>query len=240
MAQGQYIGLTRGVAAQDAPGDPDAGVVALAPEIGAPGANGAVQVIRAVSLADYAASGYPELRRAQLVTVYRPWRLSDPLWGTVAWRIRRHQARILGLEPGQVVASHAMIYAGGGNYWSQGPKFALERVEGYRGCDLYHWDLGWSLDQRNALMGECGPHAFETYAYRDIAALALWSITGRKGWLETLGDPEHLFCSERVCALARLVEAGFLAERDCVEIVPHLLHLELARAGAACVALRFD
>jgi hypothetical protein len=216
-------------------------------QIAAPGAftaAGSDIPVTEVDLEDFAAQRYPGLMRAQLTTVYRPWRISDPLWGTVAWRIRCQQARILRLPEDQVVASHAMIYAGGGNYWSQGPKFTLERIEEYRGCDLFHWDLGWDMATRNALMGECGPHANERYAYRDIAALALWSITGRQGWLETIGDPEHLFCSERVCQLVRQIQAAytagpdFLGGRACEVVVPQLLHMLLIEVRAACVAVR--
>jgi len=217
------------IARPGAPGAVGASVLPLAPGFEIP--------VAEVSLADYAAAGYPDLLRAQLVTVHRPWRITDPLWGAVAWRIRRHQARILGLPAEAVLASHAMIYAGGGNYWSQGARFTLERIEEYKGCDLYHFDLGWDMPTRNALMGECGPHANETYGYRDIAALAMWSLTGRKSWLEAIGDPDRLICSERVCELVRRL-SEILGDRPCIELVPHLLHLLLTEVAQSVAAIR--
>lgn len=230
MPHGQYIGLERGELRSR-----PAGAVGT---VGLPLAPGLELPVADVILADYAAAGYPDLMRAQLVTVQRPWQFSAPLASALAWRIRSHQARILGLPADQIIASHAMIYAGGGNYWSQGARFTPERIEAYRGCTLYHFDLGWDLAARNALMGECGPRANQTYGYRDIAALAMWSLTGRKGWLEAIGDPKHPICSEQVCELVRLIDALILGDQPCIELVPHLLHLLLTEVARSCVAIR--
>ena len=211
------------------------------PGIAAPGAfcaAGATISATEVDLDDFAARRYPGLMRGMVVTVHRPWRIRAPLASALAWRIRRHQARILGLPADQVIASHAMIYAGGGNYWSQGARFTPERIEAYRGCTLYHFDFGWDLAARNALMGECGPRANQTYGYRDIAALAMWSLTGRRGWLEAIGDLERPICSEQVCELVRLIDASILGDRPCIELVPHSLHLLLTEVARSCVAIR--
>lgn len=179
---------------------------------------GPVYVVR---LRDLEAAGYPALRRAQVVTVYRPWsswlrrpwRLGDLLWSTVAWRIRSYSGRIAGHE---ATESHAMLYAGGGWCWSQGAKFGLVSLREYRGCRLSFWDGGLSAWQRDHVMGECAPHRGSRYGLRDIAALALFASTGRRAWLGALGDVHRWICSEAVCVLMRTAVEGYAGEGDCL------------------------
>ncbi len=221
-------------------------IVTPSAEISAPVPPGAM-LVRRVDLDDYASQHYPDLRRGMVVTVERPWQTGRPLLSLLSWRIRARQAEIMDLESERVLISHAMLYAGMGRCWSQGPEFGIEHLDVYSGCTLHFWDNpAWGLDDslRHHLMSDCGPHVGQDYAYRDIAGLWAWAATGNERWLERLGDGAHWYCSEAVCVLMRGVEARvgreFMPGQPAERVLPQVLHNHLLAQGWPCVALRID
>lgn len=175
-----------------------------------------------------AAAGYPGLRRAMLVTTYRPWSWRDPLDSWLAWRIRRYQDAALNLPEGSATENHAMLYVGGGRCASQGPEMGIIHLKDYRRCRVAFWDwpdwLKVTQAQRDKLVAESAVHAGEEYAYSDIAAIWMWAVTGCESWLEQWGDPTRFICSERICDLARRhLWPGFAGESTCLRAVPHWL-----------------
>ncbi len=166
---------------------------------------------QAIDLAEYAAQGYPGLKRGMVITVHRPWRArwllrpSKAFWAWVAWRIRHFSTLIRRQADPQAAPAtehHAMLYAGGGWCWSQDYIWRLVHLSNYRGSRLTFWDGGWDLCARNSLMAECAPRRGSRYGIRDIAGLAMYAITGREAWLEALADPRWI-CSEAVCEMVR-------------------------------------
>jgi hypothetical protein len=183
---------------------------------------------REVDLKEYAAGHYPDLTRAMIVTTYRPWQLLSPVDSAIAWRIRRNQFKALEMESGRASENHAMIYVGGGRCMSQGTEMGIIHLEQYRGCRVTFWDwpdwLNVTQAKRDQLVAEAAVHAGEEYAYRDIAGILAWAVTGNDAWLKALGDPEKFICSERVCHLARqYIWAAFAGEGECIKAVPHWL-----------------
>lgn len=254
MTQGCYIGLDRGADSPrpanvaDAGGfsAPGAGVDSPQPGIAAPGAfyaAGETIPVEEVDLVDFAARRYPGLMRGMIVTVHRPWRLLSPLDSTLAWRIREHQTTIIRAQFPEAPAAtehHVMLYAGGGWCWSQDDEFRLVHVRDYAGCTLTFWDRpDWDKPTRNGLVAECAPHNGRRYGYRDIGAIYVWAVTGREGWLERVGDPEHWICSEAVCELIRAwAAADYATPGTCLEHFPQRLANWMLARGYRPLALR--
>lgn len=216
MPQGQYIGLERSAA------EPArfyrAGETVPAVDI---------------DLTAYAAQRYPDLRRAMIVTVHRPFGLRAPLESILAARIRHHSTVIIRLErPEAPEASehHAMLYAGGGWCWSQGREWGLVHLREYRGCVLTFWsrlqgpEMLRGEGNREHLLAECAPHNGAPYGYRDIAAIWAWAVTGRQDWLGALGDRAHWICSESVVELIRRhYYHAYGGDRPALEMIPQRL-----------------
>lgn len=187
-------------------------------------------------LKNWAADGYPELRRGMVVTVYRPWSawLKRP-WNlhalvlcVLAWRIRSYSARLLG-EP--ATEHHAMIYAGGGWCWSQDGEYRLVHLKSYRGCQMtFGINPAWTSHRRNKLVADCAPHKGSKYAVRDIIALAVFALTGNEALLIKLADRLRWICSEAVCVLVRGIQPDYCGDGDCLK-VPHYLLIWMKAQG---------
>ncbi|MFH1033839.1 MAG: hypothetical protein V1806_04975 [Pseudomonadota bacterium] len=195
-----------------------------------------------MDLDDYAARGYPDLRRAMIITVHRPWSWTHPLDSALARQIRRYQTDIIRRQiPGAPEATehHAMIYAGGGWCWSQDNEFELVHLRAYRGCVLTFWDADWSQEVRNSLVAECAPHNGASYGYRDLGAIYAWAATGRESWLEALEDRQRWICSESVCTLVSVfADPRISAGQDCVKRVPQVLANWMLGIGYLPLALK--
>ena len=180
-----------------------------------------------LKLSDLAAcepEAFPGLTRGMIVTVHRPWgtafnSLSSAFWTPVAWRIRHHESRILGTA---ATEHHAMIYKGNGECWSQDLRFNLASLKEYKGCVLTFWDPGWSDEQANALMGECGVHRDSDYALWDIGMILGWSLTGSDIFLAAQ-DRDRWICSESVCVLCRKIRDAMFGQGDCIKKLPQVI-----------------
>ncbi len=200
---------------------------------------------RPVDLKEYAKSGYPDLRRATVVTVYKPWTWVHPLDSRLAQLIRRYQARLLDLPEDAVSEHHAMLYLGNGWCASQGAEMGLVHINDYRGCRLAFWSwppwMQVSPAQRDCLGMECVVATGEPYGYGDILGLWALATTGSERLLELLADQERMICSERVCAEVRQhLWAGFAGESTCLRAVPHWLAAWMASAGFSPTVLHLS
>ena len=184
-------------------------------------------------LKQMARARWPELRRGMVVTVYRPWSWRRPWVSALAWGIRRAQNRIL---KSGTRAHHAMIYIGGGWCASQSLCFELSPLSAYRGCVMRFFDPPLPPALRDHLVAESVVHKGRPYGFRDIAAFYAYSITGRRAWLEALGDFLRWVCSEAVCCLLRLVLPAFAGPGDCTQM-PAELELWMEEQNWPCVEM---
>ena len=174
-----------------------------------------------VELSRMADAGWPHLKRGMVVTVHRPFSLGNPLWSLLAWRIRAHSGRLAGHE---ATEHHAMLYAGAGRCWSQDQEFDLVKLSDYAGCRLSFFDPPATIDERNQIMGACGPHKGRSYGYRDILGYLAWSITGSESLLGLISDKRHWHCSEAVCRLMRAVFPRVFGPESCEQKHPQALY----------------
>jgi Lar family restriction alleviation protein len=136
------------------------------------------------------------------VTVYRPWNWFKPFDSWLAARIRAYSSEIVGHAASE---HHAMLYTGLGRAASQDWEYKVKGLSDYVGDTLTFYMPLWADEPRviGRLCREAWKYEGREYGYLDIAGQVMRALTGRRAWVQAIGDSDNWICSEAVCQVIR-------------------------------------